>query len=49
MKFLELNHVALHVKDVDKSCDFYENVLQLKKIPRRADDRQHGRVGKLFP
>jgi len=34
MKFLELNHVALHVKDVDKSCDFYENVLQLKKIPR---------------
>jgi catechol 2,3-dioxygenase-like lactoylglutathione lyase family enzyme len=34
MKFLELNHVALHVKDVDKSCEFYENILQLKKIPR---------------
>jgi lactoylglutathione lyase len=36
MKFHELNHVALHVEDVEKSCDFYENVLHLEKIPRPA-------------
>jgi len=36
MKFLELNHVALHVQDVEKSCEFYENVLHLKKLPRPA-------------
>ncbi len=36
MVFTELNHMALHVKDVDASCAFYENVLQLKKIPRPA-------------
>lgn len=36
MKFLELNHVALHVRDVETSCEFYEKVLHLKKIPRPA-------------
>lgn len=36
MKFQELNHVALHVEDVEKSCEFYEKVLQLRAIPRPA-------------
>lgn len=34
MRFLELNHVALHVADVAASCDFYETVLQLEPLPR---------------
>jgi catechol 2,3-dioxygenase-like lactoylglutathione lyase family enzyme len=34
MKFTQLDHVALHVADVERSCDFYERVLQLAKIPR---------------
>jgi catechol 2,3-dioxygenase-like lactoylglutathione lyase family enzyme len=29
-----VNHVALKVTDVDKSRDFYEKVIGLKKIPR---------------
>lgn len=36
MKFNELNHVALHVRDLDKSCAFYLKVLQLEPIPRPA-------------
>ena len=36
MKFKELNHVALHVRDLDKSCEFYQKVLQLDPIPRPA-------------
>ncbi|MFP6764412.1 MAG: VOC family protein [Planctomycetaceae bacterium] len=36
MKFYELNHVAIHVQDVDRSCEFYERVLQLERIPRPA-------------
>lgn len=36
MKFYELNHVAIHVKDVEKSCDFYRTVLKLEQIPRPA-------------
>lgn len=36
MKVLELNHVALHVADVEKSGAFYRNVLQLVPIPRPA-------------
>jgi catechol 2,3-dioxygenase-like lactoylglutathione lyase family enzyme len=34
MKHFELNHVALHVKDVARSCEFYRTVLQLQPIPR---------------
>ena len=34
MRFRELNHVALHVKDVPASCAFYEQVLCLEPIPR---------------
>lgn len=36
MKIYELNHVALHVADVAKSCEFYERVLRLESIPRPA-------------
>jgi len=36
MKLRELNHVALHVADVGKSCTFYETVLQLESLPRPA-------------
>ncbi len=34
MTLLELNHVALHVQDVEKSCEFYENVLRLPRMKR---------------
>jgi len=34
MIFTELNHVALHVSDVEASRDFYERVLKLETIPR---------------
>jgi lactoylglutathione lyase len=36
MRIHELNHVAIHVKDVQASCDFYGNVLRLKPLPRPA-------------
>tara|TARA_B100000579_G_scaffold376324_1_gene341729 strand:+ start:97 stop:471 length:375 start_codon:yes stop_codon:yes gene_type:complete len=38
MEHRELNHVALHVRDVAKSCEFYERVLELQPIPRPAFD-----------
>lgn len=38
MKTTQLNHVALHVADVERSGEFYEQVLQLKSIPRPAFD-----------
>ena len=36
MRVLELNHVAVHVRDVERSCEFYRNVLHLEAIPRPA-------------
>jgi lactoylglutathione lyase len=36
MKFRQLDHVALHVQDVQRSCEFYERVLGLQSIPRPA-------------
>lgn len=36
MKTLQLNHVALHVADVERSVKFYEGVLKLQPIPRPA-------------
>ena len=38
MKILQLDHVALHVKDVDVSCKFYHEVLRLEPLPRPAFD-----------
>ena len=36
MKIQELNHVAIHVRDVEKSCAFYRRVLQLEPMARPA-------------
>jgi len=38
MKIQELNHVALHVADVARSCDFYARVLRLPAMARPAFD-----------
>ena len=38
MKILELNHVAIVVSDVERSCAFYSDVLQLTSLPRPAFD-----------
>ncbi len=38
MKITQLDHVAIHVHDVQRSCEFYEKVLRLKAIPRPAFD-----------
>ncbi len=34
MRFRQLDHVALHVADVERSCRFYADVLRLEPIPR---------------
>ncbi|HEX4211200.1 MAG TPA: VOC family protein [Candidatus Binataceae bacterium] len=34
VKATMINHVAVNVSDVDKSREFYEKVIGLKKIPR---------------
>ena len=36
MIHLELNHIALHVRDVGKSSDFYRRALKLQLIARPA-------------
>lgn len=36
MNILQLNHVAIHVADVPRSCEFYERALKLKRLPRPA-------------
>ena len=38
MTIHELNHVAIHVADVARSCAFYKDVLKLKPLPRPAFD-----------
>jgi catechol 2,3-dioxygenase-like lactoylglutathione lyase family enzyme len=38
MKIRELNHVAIHVRDVERSCAFYRDVLRLEALPRPAFD-----------
>ncbi len=38
MKIHELNHVAIHVADVQRSCVFYRDVLSLEMMPRPAFD-----------
>lgn len=34
LKIHELNHVALHVRDLDASIRFYAEVLELPRLPR---------------
>lgn len=36
-----VNHVALYVFDLQKSADFYKNVLELKQIPEPFKDGKH--------
>jgi len=38
---LTLNHIAVHVNNLEKSTAFYEEVLQLKKIPEPFHDGLH--------
>ena len=38
MKAKQLNHVALHVANVEKSCVFYQDILLLEPIARPAFD-----------
>lgn len=38
LTILELNHVALHVKDVPASCRFYGDLLGFIALPRPAFD-----------
>jgi catechol 2,3-dioxygenase-like lactoylglutathione lyase family enzyme len=38
MTILGLDHVAIHVKDLEESCRFYREVLRLEAIPRPAFD-----------
>ena len=38
MKVLELNHVAIHVADVERSAAFYREALRLEPLPRPAFD-----------
>ena len=38
MKILELNHVAIHVADVERSVEFFRRVLLLEQIERPAFD-----------
>jgi catechol 2,3-dioxygenase-like lactoylglutathione lyase family enzyme len=36
MNIAQLNHVAIHVADVERSAAFYRDVLRLQPIPRPA-------------
>ena len=36
MRVLELNHVALHVRDLEAACHFYRDILRLEAMPRPA-------------
>jgi lactoylglutathione lyase len=36
MQTLQLNHVAIHVTDVERSIAFYRDVLRLEPLPRPA-------------
>ena len=38
---LTLNHIAVHVNNLEKSTLFYEHILQLKKIPEPFKDGLH--------
>ena len=38
MRILELNHVAIHVENVETSCEFYSKVLRLERLARPAFD-----------
>jgi lactoylglutathione lyase len=37
----EFDHTAVHVRDLQKSAEFYEKVMQLERIPEPFKDGQH--------
>ncbi|CAN5262079.1 hypothetical protein BH09BAC6_BH09BAC6_03890 [soil metagenome] len=38
---VKTNHIALYVKDLAKSAEFYKNVMELKEIPEPFHDGKH--------
>jgi catechol 2,3-dioxygenase-like lactoylglutathione lyase family enzyme len=38
MRIHQLNHVGIDVKDVERSCEFYSDVMRLERIPRPEFD-----------
>jgi lactoylglutathione lyase len=38
---VKADHIALYVKDLKKSADFYRNVMELKDIPEPFHDGKH--------
>lgn len=38
---IKVNHIAVHVSDLDKSMDFYKNVLKLNEIEEPFKDGLH--------
>ncbi len=38
---IKVNHIAVHVSDLEKGMDFYQDVLQLKKIEDPFNDAIH--------
>lgn len=34
MRTTQLNHVAIHVADVERTCQFYADILKLERLPR---------------
>ncbi|MBI1370512.1 MAG: glyoxalase [Planctomycetes bacterium] len=38
MRIIELNHVAIHIADVDRSIAFYRDVMMLRQLPRPEFD-----------
>src|SRR5437868_6540968 len=36
-----LNHIAIYVKDLKRSTDFYQNIIQLDTIPEPFHDGKH--------
>src|SRR5437868_1379020 len=36
-----VDHIALYVYDLDKSAEFYKNVMQLQEIPEPFHDGKH--------
>jgi len=40
-KSLEFDHIAIHVRDLGKSVEFYEKVIGLEKIPEPFKDGRH--------
>ena len=40
-KPVSLNHIAIYVKDIERSCSFYKKILYLDTIPEPFKDGRH--------